>query len=84
MILVKKQELYDITPGPEERFKSPLSEGNGACVDFAATGWDANGVATGVAIFDSENPELTGTRYTPEEFIAMADGIEAIRKRLGL
>ncbi|MFB8055015.1 hypothetical protein ACFC6U_02605 [Kitasatospora purpeofusca] len=53
-------------------------------MDFAATGWDANGVATGVAIFDSENPELTGTRYTPEEFIAMADGIEAIRKRLGL
>ncbi|MFB7473218.1 DUF397 domain-containing protein [Kitasatospora sp. NPDC056184] len=81
---MEKQDLYDITPPVEERFKSPLSEGNGACIDFAATGRDGNGRATGVAIFDSQNPELMGTRYTPEEFIAMADGIEAIRKKLGL
>ncbi|WP_327065967.1 DUF397 domain-containing protein [Kitasatospora sp. NBC_01302] len=81
---MKKQNLYDITPPVEERFKSPLSEANGSCVDFAATGRDASGVATGVFVGDSMNPGLLGLRFTPEEFTAMADGIAAIRKQLGL
>ncbi|MFF9644700.1 MULTISPECIES: hypothetical protein [Kitasatospora] len=81
---MNKAELYDITPPIEERFKSPLSAENGGCADFAATGWDENGAATGVFLGDSKNPELLGIRLTPEEFVAMADGIGAIRARLGL
>ncbi|MFF7588576.1 DUF397 domain-containing protein [Kitasatospora purpeofusca] len=80
---MKKQELYEVTPSKDERFKSALSEGNGACATFAAIRNDA-GDLIGIFQGDSQNPDILGVRYTPEEFIAMADGIDGIRKRLGL
>lgn len=80
---MEKQELYDVTPPVEERIKSPLSEGNGACATFAAIRNSAGDVI-GVYQGDSQNPDLLGVRYTLEEFYAMAGGIDAIRKGLGL
>ncbi|MBO1419243.1 hypothetical protein [Streptomyces sp. FH025] len=80
---MEKQELYDITPPVSERFKSPLSQGNGACATFAPIK-DENGHVVGVYQGDSQNPGILGVRYTIAEFVAMADGMGAIRKRLGL
>jgi hypothetical protein len=80
---MEKQDLYDVTPPISERFKSPLSVGNGGCATFAPIN-DASGHLIGVYVGDSQNPDIQGTRYTPEEFVAMADGMDSIRKRLGL
>jgi hypothetical protein len=80
---MNKAELYDVTPPVEERFKSPHSAEESGCVTFAPIK-DARGNLLGVFVGDSKNPDLQGMRYTPEEFVAMADGIDAIRKRLGL
>ncbi|MFJ6622304.1 hypothetical protein ACIQOW_32580 [Kitasatospora sp. NPDC091335] len=80
---MEKQKLYDVVPPIEERFKSPLSQANGTCATFAPiTG--ADGQLAGVFVGDSQNPDILGVRLTPEEFIAMADGMAAIRTRLGL
>ncbi|MDH6139663.1 MULTISPECIES: DUF397 domain-containing protein [Kitasatospora] len=80
---MQKQELYNVTPPVSERFKSPLSQTNGSCVTFAPIK-DEGDHLIGIYMGDSQNPDIQGTRYTPEEFIAMADGIDSIRKRLGL
>ncbi|WP_158516379.1 hypothetical protein [Kitasatospora sp. MBT66] len=80
---MEKQELYDVLPPVEERIKSPLSEGNGACATFAPIRNSA-GDLIGVYQGDSQNPDLLGVRYTLDEFHAMADGIDAIRRALGL
>ncbi|MBD0689695.1 hypothetical protein [Streptomyces sp. CBMA123] len=80
---MEKQDLYDVIPPIEERFKSPLSQANGTCATFAPiTG--ADGQLAGVFVGDSMNPEILGVRLTPDEFMAMADGMDAIRKQLGL
>ncbi|MFJ1754217.1 hypothetical protein [Kitasatospora sp. NPDC088134] len=80
---MEKPDLYAVTPPVEERFKSPLSEGDGACATFAAIRNDA-GDLIGVYQGDSQNPDLLGVRYTVAEFLAMAGGIDAIRTKLGL
>ncbi|KJS52578.1 hypothetical protein VM98_30430 [Streptomyces rubellomurinus subsp. indigoferus] len=80
---MEKQELYDVTPSIDERFKSPLSQTNGSCATFAPIK-DANGQLIGVYQGESQNPDILGVRYTIAEFVAMADGMDAIRTRLGL
>ncbi|MFF4922880.1 hypothetical protein ACWDD9_00785 [Kitasatospora sp. NPDC001119] len=80
---MEKQELYDVTPPMEDRFKSPFSEANGACATFAPI-LGEDGRLIGVFQGDSQNPEILGVRHTIAEFVAMADGMTAIRTRLGL
>ncbi|MFJ2775721.1 hypothetical protein [Kitasatospora sp. NPDC087315] len=80
---MEKQELYDVTPPVSDRFKSPLSQANGTCATFAPIA-NADGQLVGVFVGDSQNPDILGVRLTPSEFVAMADGMDAIRKRLGL
>ncbi|MFI2607676.1 hypothetical protein [Kitasatospora sp. NPDC018619] len=80
---MNKADLYSVTPPVEERFKSPLSVENSGCATFAPI-LNSSGELAGVYQGDSQNPDLLGVRHTIEEFIAMADGMDAIRKRLGL
>ncbi|RGD62501.1 hypothetical protein DR950_36335 [Kitasatospora xanthocidica] len=80
---MEKQELYDVTPPVEDRFKSPFSEANGACATFAPI-LSEDGRLVGIFQGDSQNPDILGVRHTLPEFVAMADGMEDIRKRFGL
>ncbi|GCD94331.1 DUF397 domain-containing protein [Embleya hyalina] len=65
-----KSELYEADLTAAVWIKASASDQNGTCVELA-------GVADGVAMRDSKNPDLPALRYTRDELAAFIAGAKA-------
>jgi len=67
---MNKSDLYDADLTNAAWIKASASNQNGTCVELAP-------LADGVAMRDSENPDLPALRYTREELAAFIAGAKA-------